>query len=199
MQEFASGGELRNMGDTGFLMKVSADTVSLVFSDNGVACSSGEGLDSAADFDDGASWAGGGDSDEEGIEGGLYEPFCDVGDIADEEGFGLIAVPAVDDCGDVDVNDVPGFEGASIGDTVADDFVDAGADGAGVAFVVEAGGYMAVVSGEGVGEPVEFVGGDAFGDVLSEEVDEFRVELSGSAQAFSFLRGEIQRDLFLQH
>ena len=106
MEEFAGGDELWHVRDAGFLMEVATDAVSLVFADDRVAGSGGERLDSAADFDHGTARVGCGDTDEERIESGLDEPFCGSGDFADKKCFGLVAVPAIDDGGDIDIDDI---------------------------------------------------------------------------------------------
>jgi hypothetical protein len=58
------------------------------------------------------------------------------GFVADVVGFVEVAVVAVVEEGDVEVDDVAVFEGAVVGDTVADDFVDGAAVGFGEVVVV---------------------------------------------------------------
>ena len=75
-----------------------------------------------------------------GIRGDLADQARPDGRLADEEHLAGVAVVAVLDDGDVDVDDVAVFQRLGAGDAVADLVVDRGADGLGKAAVVERGG-----------------------------------------------------------
>ena len=73
-------------------------------------------------------------------------------------------MPAVENGGDVDVNDIAISEGTVAGDAVADDFVDGGTDAGRKAVIVQGRRDGAVVEGVGVDEGVDFFGGDTDGE-----------------------------------
>ncbi len=75
---------------------------------------------------------------------------------------------AVDERGDVDLDDVAVVERAGVRDAVADDLVDAGAQRLREALVAERGRVGAVLDQELVADPVELVGGDAGRDVRAD-------------------------------
>lgn len=72
-----------------------------------------------------------------------------------------IAMPAVEDIGDVDVDDVAIAQRLVVGNTMTNDMVDRGAAGFGVAAIVERGGQGAVIHAEFENEAVDGVGGHA--------------------------------------
>ena len=82
-------------------------------------------------------------------------------DLADEVGRVGVAVHAADERGDVDVDDVAVAQHGGVGDAVADDLVDRGAQRLGEAAVAERRRVGAVVDEELVPDAVQLVGGDA--------------------------------------
>jgi hypothetical protein len=82
-------------------------------------------------------------------------------DVADEERLVRVAVDSADVGGDVDVDDVAVRERPVVGDAVADDVVDAAAQGLGEAAIAERRRVGAVLDEELVPDPVEVIGGDA--------------------------------------
>ena len=89
-------------------------------------------------------------------------------DVAGEEGRVGVAVHAVEERGDVDVDDVAGLDDPAVGDAVADHLVDARAQRLREAAVAQRRGVGAVVAEELVADPVELVGGDAGHDVATD-------------------------------
>jgi hypothetical protein len=82
--------------------------------------------------------------------------------LADEEHAAGVAVVAVLDDGDVDIEDVAVLEPPVTGDAVADLVIDGGADGAGEALVVQRRrDGLLLVDDVVVAEAVQFLGGDA--------------------------------------
>ena len=75
----------------------------------------------------------------------------------------------------------PSSDRAAVGDAVADDLVDAGAQRLGEAAVAERRGVGAVVAEELVADPVELVGGHARHDVAADELAGLRGEPAGDA------------------
>ena len=100
-------------------------------------------------------------------------------DVAGEEGRVGVAVHAVDEGGDVDVDDVAVLDDAGVGDAVADHLVDARAQRLREAAVAERRGVGAVVAQELVADPVELVGGDAGCDVGADQLAGLRGQPAG--------------------
>lgn len=103
-------------------------------------------------------------------------------------------MPAVDDARQVDVDDVAVSQNVVVGDAVADDFVDAGANGVGVAVVAQAGRSVAVLDGVIVSQLVDLAGGDAGPDVRAQEVHDFGVETASGSQRVAVRVSGIDRD-----
>ena len=76
------------------------------------------------------------------------------------------AVPAIDDQRHVDIDDVASSRKPRAGDAMADDMVERGADGLGVAAIIQRARDGAVIEREAEHEFVEPVGGDAGLDVV---------------------------------
>lgn len=85
-------------------------------------------------------------------------------DLADHEGGVRVAVDPFDEGGDIDVHDIALEELAAVGDAVADDLVDRGAERLGEPPVVERTRVGATGDAGVVADPVEFVGRDAGSD-----------------------------------
>ena len=94
-----------------------------------------------------------------------------VRNLADAVHPARIAVPAIDDQRVVDVEDIALAQRLVVGNAVADDMVDRGADRFGVAAVKQRRRIGAVVHGELVGEVVETLRGDAGSDMVAEHVE----------------------------
>ena len=94
-----------------------------------------------------------------------------------------IAVPAVEDVGDVDVDDVAIPQRLVVGNAVADDVVDRGAGRFRVAAIVERRRQRAVVHAELEDEAVDGFGGDAGLDHRHQLVEAARGEVACLAHA----------------
>jgi hypothetical protein len=81
--------------------------------------------------------------------------------------------------GDVDVDDVPVADHGVVGDAVADDLVQRGAQRLGVAAVAERAGVGAVAGQELVPHPVQLVGGHPGRDVPADLSQRLGGELPG--------------------
>ncbi len=95
----------------------------------------------------------------------------------------MIAVPAIDNRSEVDIDDVALLQHGAIGDSVTNHFVNARADALGKALITETSGDMPVVERVFVDQPVDFIGGDAGNDLRTNEVHELGIEPPGGAQA----------------
>ena len=109
-------------------------------------------------------------------------------DLADRVGRVRVAVDAVEIGGDVQVDEVALLEDGRVGDAVADDLVDRGADRFGEAHVAQAGRVGAVVAHVLVGYTVELVGGDTGGDDGGGLGHSAGGHPAGGADAFDGLR-----------
>src|SRR5206468_12123199 len=102
-------------------------------------------------------------------------------------------MPAVDDGGHVDVDDVAVLELAVAGNAVAHDVVDRDAAALGVAAIAERGRKPAGVDRHAIDEVVDFLRGDAGDHVRRDRVEQLGGETTGAAHAFEAL-GPVQLD-----
>ena len=116
--------------------------------------------------------------------GDLEQPLGGALDAADRIHARGIAMPAIDDQGHVDVDDVALAQRLRIGDAVADDVVDRGAGRLGVATIVERGGDGVVVHAVFEDETVDRVGRHARLDDRGELVEAGRGQPAGLAHPF---------------
>ena len=126
--------------------------------------------------------------------GDVDQPFGATRNGADTVHAAGIAVPAVEDERDVDIDDVAFTERLVVGDAVADDVIDRGADRLAIAAIVERGWVGAMVHGELEGEIVEPRGGDARLDLVHEHVERLRRQAARLAHALE-IRRPVQLDL----
>ena len=101
-------------------------------------------------------------------------PSVEFVDVAAVERGAVVAVHTILERGDVDLDQVTVLQWAGVGDAVADDLVDAGADGLGEAAVVQRGRICAVVQHVLVSDVVQLVGGDPGRDGLGSFVHGLR-------------------------
>jgi hypothetical protein len=102
-------------------------------------------------------------------------------DIADEEHAAGVAVPAVDDDGHVDIDDVAVLQALGTGNAVADDMIDADARRMAVAAVEDGGGHGTAVEHEIADHFIE-IDSQRFGHyVRHQHVERFGGQPSGSA------------------
>jgi hypothetical protein len=126
--------------------------------------------------------------------GHVHQPLGPWGDRAHAIHARRVAVPAVDDDRDVDVDDVALAQDPLARDAVADDVVGADAGGLGVAAVAQAGGQGAVVQDELARQVVQLLGHHAGDHVRGQHVEALGGQPAGLAHAFECLR-VVQFDL----
>src|SRR5580692_2909703 len=101
-----------------------------------------------------------------------------------------VAVETILDDGDVDIDDVPGFELPVIGDAVADHVVHRGTDGLGEAPVIEVRRDGALDMDDVlIAQPVQLLGGDAGHHVGPDHVEYFGGQPAGLAHLQLFFWG----------
>ncbi len=122
-------------------------------------------LDCRADHVDGQPGLYGGDAEVEAFLGDLHQLHRRFGHIAHTDHDRVVAVHAVEEDGDVEVDDVAVLERAIVRDAVTNDFVDRGTDRFGKSAVSDAAGIAAKVDIGLMGDRIEFVGSNAYGNV----------------------------------
>ena len=173
-------------------VETASDAVAAKFLYDGVACVFGNLLAGVADVAQGCAGFDGGDARHHGFVGDVDQALGDGGDFSDGKHTAGVAVEAVFFDGQVDVDDVAFFERFVVGNAVADDVVDGGAAGFGVGrvAVVQGGGIAALdVDVVVVNEFVDFVGGYAGFDELSDVVEGFGDEFAQFAHFLDFFGG----------
>ncbi|MNN46538.1 hypothetical protein D3C81_1609220 [compost metagenome] len=109
--------------------------------------------------------------------------------MADGEHLAGVAVVTVLDHRDVDIDDVAILQRFVVGDAVADDVVDRGADRLGEALVVQRrGNGLLHVDDVVVADAVQFVGSDAGLDVFADHFQHFGGQAAGDAHFLDIFR-----------
>ena len=122
------------------------------------------------------------------VVGDVDQPLRLDADLADIEHAAGVAMPAVDDGGDVDIDDVAVQQLAVAGNAVADDMVDRGADRAREAAIVQRRRNRLVGDDEIVAQLVQLAGGDAGLDMGRDKVERLRRQAAGPAHRVECLR-----------
>ncbi len=180
--------------DVGLVVEQPAEPVAAEVAHHRAALALGVGLDGGADVAGRRTLAHDGDAAHHRLVRHLHEALGATRHLADEVHARRVPVPAVDDEGDVDVDDVAVLQRLAIGQAVADDVVEGGANRFAVAPVVERGGIGAVRHREVEHQPVEVVGQRAWMDVRGQHVEGGGGELAGAAHAGEGV-GAVQLDL----
>lgn len=143
------------------LMEFTSDTVPAIFTHDGVVVALDMGLDGVPDIAQAASRSDLLDTDPERLLGDFDQPFGQDGGLSDAEHLTGIAMEAILDDGNVNVDDIPFFQPLLAGYTVADNLVDRGADRPGKTAVVERrGDGVLFIDNVVVTYFVQFEGGD---------------------------------------
>ena len=172
---------LASMDDVRRVVEHPADAVAAEIAHHRAALRLGERLDRVADVAEGVARPRRGDAATETRPGDVDQPPRLQRHVADQVHPAGVAVPAVDDDGHVDVDDVAVLQALGTGNAVADDVIDADARGMGVAAVEDRRRHRAGRPDERL-DPVVEVGGQRLRhDVRHEHVEDARGKLSGSA------------------
>jgi len=150
------------------------------------------GGDRVADHTDQTAWRDRPDHQVQAIESALRDRQLFLVDLADQKRFALIAMPAIDDGRDVDVDDVAVAKLILAGNPVADDVVDAGATTLGVALVPERRGTIALIEGPLVDQAIDLFGRRAGDDVRPDIIQQSRVGSPGGPHQVAL--GMIQKN-----
>src|SRR5256714_210071 len=178
-------------------VEFSPDSMAAELAHDAVAVGFGVLLDRRADVTEKGPGAHLADAEPHALVGRLAQPLCLDGRLADIVHAAGIAVKAVLDHGDVDIEDVACLEHALARNAMADLVVDRGADRlrkglvAGRGIVQRRGDRLLLLDDQVMAKTIELAGRDSGLDVRSDEVEHFPGELSGDAHALDFL-GSLQ-------
>ena len=177
------------------LVEDTADAMTAVLADDGEALLFDVGLNRVADVAEAATGLDRPNAAPHGIEANARQPLGHDRRRADHEHAARVAVVAVLDDGDIDVDDVAEAKRAVAGDAVTHDMVDRRADRLGErcrarrAPVVQRGGNRGQLAHDVlVTEPIELFGGDARLHVRCDHVEHLRCQTAGHAHLVLLFR-----------
>ena len=167
-----------------------AKAVAAEIADDGKPLPFGVCLDCVTDIAEGRAGFDDFNAFHHGIIGDFGEAFCfDRDFITDIIHARCVAVPAIKDDGNVDIDDVTIEQFFVAGNTVANHMVDGSADGFGEAFITERGGDCSVFFGHFTAKVIEVFRRYADLHVFSDHVENFGGELSSLPHAFEIRFG----------
>ncbi len=175
--------------DLRLFVELGTDAVAAVVAHHGETGLFDDGLDHGADLGDAHARTHLLDGGVEAILGNLAQLAAQGRGLAHDEHGGGVAVVAILDDGDVQVDDVPFPQLLVVGNAVADHVVDRGADGLGEAVVIErCGNGLLYVDDVVMAQGVQFVCGDACLDVGGDHDQHVGSQLAGNAHLFNLFR-----------
>ena len=181
---FAGAAEMQ---DVRRLVEAPADAVAAEVADYGEPVPLHEDLDRMADIAERRAGPDRRDATHEGFVGHVHQqPRLGRGPARHVHAAG-VAMPAVEDDGDVDVDDVAIGQDALAGDAVADDMVDRDAGRPGVAAIAERRRHRVVGDHELVDGPVEMIGRDAGLHMRRDHVQRLGSETPGAPHPLEIL------------
>ena len=146
------------MHDVGLVVKQASEAVTAEVAHHAHVLRLDIGLDGGADVAGGGAGPDRRDAAHHGLVGDLDQPLGAARYVADRVHAAGIAVPAIEDQGDVDIDDVALLERLVARDAVADDVIDRGAGRLAVAAVHQGRRRRAVVQRELEHQPVDLLG-----------------------------------------
>lgn len=171
------------MQDVGRVVEQLADAVAAEVAHHRAALALGIALDGRANGAGAGAGPDRGNAAHQAFVGDFEQAFRRAFYGADRVHARGIAVPAVEDVGDVDVDDVAILQRLVVGDAMADDMIDRGAGRLGVAAVVESRRQRAMIHAELENETIYGVGGDAGRNHRHQFVEAARREVACLAHA----------------
>ena len=145
-------------------------------------------LDHMADIAGGTARPDRGDAAHHRFIGDIDQPQGFQFDVAHQKHARRVAVPAVQDHGNVDVHNITVPQRLVVGNTMTHDMIDGGADSVAIAAIAQAGGDRAMGDRVIVGDLVQFGGGDAGLDQRHQHVQHLGSQAAGLAHAFKIRR-----------
>ena len=175
------------MEHVGRLVEPAAQAMAAEVPHDGAAFALHIGLDGGADVAEGGAGADLRDAAHQRLMGHVDQAFGASHGLAGDEHARGVAVPAIEDHRDVDVQDVAVLELLGPGNAVADDVSDREARRLGVAAIAQRRRHRAVAAHVGVDEVVQRFGRHAGGDMLADAVEDLRREAPRRAHAGEIL------------
>ena len=189
-------GEVRNVG---ILVESSSQSVPDVFANHGESPSICFCDDVIPDNAHGAAWRQCFDRSIHGIKCALCHRAGLFGDLTDQERFRLIPMPAIDNTGNVYVDDVPFFERIIPGNTVADHFIDARAATFWKPQIPQGGWGMLVRDRVVMDQTIDFTRGDPGLNKASDVIHELSIELPSQPHSLALDFRELEFSGILEH
>ena len=172
-----------DVDDVRLVMEQAAEAVAAEIAHHAHVLGLDEGLDGVTDVAGGGARLDNGNAAHHRLVRHLDQPLGPPGDLADRVHAARIAVPAVEDQRDIDVDDVAFLHRLVVGDAVADDVVERGTGRLAVAAIHQRRRQGAVVHGEVVNELVDGRRRHAGLDVLGQHIEAAGGQLAGLAHA----------------
>lgn len=190
---------VREVRDRWIQVELFSQTMSDVFTNDGETTSFGFRDHRFANRRHATTWRQGVDCHVHAIKRTLRHGSFFVADFPQQERFALVAMPPIDDGGDVDVDDVAILQFIPIGNAVADDFVHAGAATLGILLVTQGCGSVSVAVGPIVDHLIQLFRGDSRFHMWTDVVHQRRVGLAGGPHHVALRVGKNQFSLLGQH
>src|SRR5258706_6216158 len=166
-----------------------ADTVAAVFPHHRIARGLGVSLDGVTDVAQLCAGLHGIDAVHHGLETGFRKPLRQHRRLADVVHAAGVAVVAVLDDGDVDIDDIATFEYAVVGNAVADHMIDRRTDGFGEAAIADVGrNRLLDVHDVVVADGIQRLGTHAGVDMFANYVQNVGCQAPGYAQFLLFFQ-----------
>ena len=188
--QFHAGAGTAVMQHLWVFMKGAADAVPAVFAHHRATVRLGMSLDGVTDIAQAYAGAYQCDALEHAFATEIDQTFCLNRRFAYEKHFTGVAVKAVFDDRDIDIDDVALLKNLVARNSVADHVVDRGADGFGKAFIVEWGrDGLLLVYDVIVANAVEFAGTDTGLHMRRDHLEHLGRQTAGGAHFLDFFRG----------
>ena len=171
------------MDDLRAVVKDAAQAMAAKVADHAIAVLFGMALDHRADVTQMIAGLGLFDAQHQAFIGYLDQAARLDRRFARDEHAAGVAMPAIDQRGDVDIDDVAILEPIVAGDAMADDIVDRCAAAMGIAAIAQGRGHAAAVERHAPDDVVQFAGRDAGHDMRYQRVEYLGGEPSGLAHA----------------
>ena len=175
------------IGNVGIFVEIDADAVTDILSDGGAAVPDAPCVDRGTDITDSRAVPDLSHAHFKALSGNFDELFRLLGDFADREGIGIVAVVAVDERADVDLDDIALLQDFVRGRDAVDDFViDGDAGRTGETAVTEEGRLCAALFDIVTDPIVNHFGGYAGLYEFSSELKSLTGNSAGDPHEFDF-------------
>ena len=181
------------MDHFGAIVEQAAEAVAAEIADDAVTVLFGMALDRMGDIAEAIAGLGLLEAEHQAFIGDIDQLPGLQRNVADQEHPAGIAMPAVENWGNIDIDDVAVLEDLVARDAVAHDMVDRSAATLGVAAVAEGCGDSAGLERHALDDRVDLAGGDAGNDLRHQRVEDFGGEAARAAHPCEAL-GPVELD-----